>query len=122
MTTRYALQPSKRLVESIHEVWIDPDSKAAFQNLAASHGLSVRGALTQIIEKHARIREPFSPRSSRPWAGEAAKGRARYTAALPGVEVAPDVAMALLIDANRVCIRRTEAVRQLVWRCIQASA
>ncbi len=37
------------------------------------------------------------------------------------VEVSTSASMALLIDANRAGIRLTEAVRQLVWRCVQAS-
>ncbi|MCF3490958.1 hypothetical protein GUV62_04280 [Stenotrophomonas maltophilia] len=122
--SRYTLQPKRNnmpLVETIHETWIDAPSKAAFQALAAAQSLSMRAALAQLIEQHARIREPFSPRCPTPWAGEA-KGRERYKTALPSVQVAPQVAMALLIDANRVGIRQTEAVRQLVWRCIQASA
>jgi len=122
MTKRYILRPPQRLVETIHETWIDAPSKAAFQALAAAQGLSMRAALAQLIEQHARIREPFSPRRPTPWAGEAAKGRVRYTAALPSVDVPPDVAMTLLSDSNRVGIRQTEAVRQLVWRCIHASA
>ncbi len=122
MTKRYILRPPQRLVETIHETWIDAPSKAAFQALAAAQGLSMRAALAQLIEQHAQIREPFSPRRPTPWAGEAAKRRVRYKAALPSVQVAPDVAMALLIDANRIGIRQTEAVRQLVWRCIHASA
>lgn len=122
MTRRYVLRPPERLVETIHETWIDAPSKAAFQALAAAQGLSMRAALAQLIEQHAQIREPFSPRRPTPWTGEASKGRERYKTALPNVQTAPDVAMALLIDANRAGIRLTEAVRQLVWRCIQASA
>ncbi|CAO3301865.1 TPA: hypothetical protein UL927_000177 [Stenotrophomonas maltophilia] len=123
--SRYTLQPKRNnmpLVETIHETWIDAPSKAAFQALAAAQGLSMRAALAQLIEQHAQIREPFSPRRPTPWTGEAAKGRERYKTALPSVQVAPQVAMALLIDANRIGIRQPEAVRQLVWRCIQSSA
>jgi len=121
---RYALPPkqnAKRLVETIHEVWIDPASKTAFQALAAEQGWTMRSALTRIIEQHALIREPFEPRRPKPWARVPDDERVRYIAALPSVDVSPDVAMALLIDANRAGIRLTEAVRQLVWRCIQAS-
>lgn len=121
MTKRYILRPPERLVETIHETWIDAPSKAAFQALAAAQGLSMRAALAQLIEQHAHIREPFSPRCPTPWTGEAT-GRERYKTALPSVQVAPQVAMALLLDANRVGIRQPEAVRQLVWRCIQSSA
>lgn len=124
MTSRYVLPPkpnAKRLVETIHEVWIDPLSKRAFQALAAEQGWTMRSALTRLIEQHALIREPFAPRRPKPWATVPDHKRVRYTAALPSVDVSPDVAMALLIDANRVGIRLTEAVRQLVWRCIQAS-
>jgi len=122
MTKRYILRPPKRLVETIHETWIDAPSKAAFQALAAAQGLSMRAALTQLIEQHALIREPFSSRRPTPWSGDAAKGRMRYTAALPGMQVVPHAVTALRIDANRAGIRLTEAVRQLVWRCIQSSA
>lgn len=75
--SRYTLQPKRNnmpLVETIHETWIDAPSKAAFQALAAAQGLSMRAALAQLIEQHAQIREPFSPRRPTPWTGEAAKG------------------------------------------------
>lgn len=124
MTSRYTLSPkqkARRLAETIHEVWIDPASKGAFQRLAAAQGLSMRAALIQLLEQHAQIREPFSPRRPKPWTAVPADERVRYTAALPSVDVAPDVAMALLIDANRAGIRLTEATRQLVWRCIRSS-
>ncbi|MCE4343793.1 hypothetical protein ABQZ99_013780 [Xanthomonas hortorum pv. vitians] len=110
--TRYILHPKKkteRSVHQIHETRIDPASKQAFQALAAAQGLSMRAALTQLVEQHAVIREPFTARQPR---GE----RAHYTAMLPEVEVSPDVALALLIDANQAGIRMTEGIRQLVWR------
>lgn len=125
MTSRYALPPRqtvKRSVETIHEVWIDPASKAAFQALAGEQGWTMRAALTRLIEQHALIREPFRPRRSNPWGQVPAGERVRYTAALPSVEVSSDAAMVLLIDRNRTGIRLPEAVRQLVWRCIRASA
>lgn len=123
--SRYTLQPKRNnmpLVETIHETWIDAPSKAAFQALAAAQGLSMRAALAQLIEQHAQIREPFSPRRPTPWTGEAAKGRERYRAALPSVQLGLHAVTALQIDANRAGIRLTEAVRQLVWLCIQANA
>ena len=118
--TRYALhhkQKTERLVDHIHETRIDAPSLQAFRALAAVQGLSVRGGLQQLIEQHAVIREPFGPRVR---AQHGREGK-RYAAVLPGVEVAPDVGLALLIDANRAGIRMTEAVRQLVWRCVLAS-
>lgn len=124
MTNPYRLHPRQKdqpLVDTIHEVRIDSPSKKAFQSLAKAQRLSMRAALTQLIEQHAEIRECFSPRRPRPWAGIASSRRCPYDAALPEVEVSTSASMALLIDANRAGIRLTEAVRQLVWRCVQAS-
>ncbi len=124
MTTRYTLKPkqkTERRLDSIHETRIDAPSKQAFQALAAAQGLSVRAALTQLIEQHAVIREPFTARQPRRWGVEAGGSKLHYNAMLPRVEVSPAVFMALIMDANRAGIRLTEAVRQLVWRCVQAS-
>ncbi|HEL5579539.1 TPA: hypothetical protein ACXIGC_000504 [Stenotrophomonas maltophilia] len=124
MTTAYRLHPRQKeqpLVDTIHEVRIDSPSKKAFQSLAKVQRLSMRAALTQLIEQHAEIRKCFSPRRPRPWAGIASSRRCPYDAALPEVEVSTSASLALLIDANRAGIRLAEAVRQLVWRCVQAS-
>lgn len=124
MTIPYRLHPRQKdqpLVDTIHEVRIDSPSKKAFQSLARAQRLSMRAALTQLIEQHAEIRECFSPRRPRPWGRIASSRRCPYDAALPEVEVSTSASMALLIDANRAGIRLTEAVRQLVWRCVQVS-
>ncbi len=125
MTAHYTLEPKQkavRLVDSIHETRIDPPSKHAFRALGAAQGLSMRAALTQLVEQHARIRQPFQRVGPLPWGIKATNGDGRYTSILPAFQVAPDVSMALLIDANRAGIRLTEAVRQLVWRCVRASS
>ena len=119
--TRYALhrkQKTERLDVVLHETHIDPLSKAAFRALAAAEGLSMRAALTQLAEQHLEIREPFSPR--RPQTRRLGN-RVRYTSALPEVVVSPGAFRALQLDAERAGIRLTEALRQLVWRCVQAS-
>ncbi len=62
MTTAYRLHPRQKeqpLVDTIHEVRIDSPSKKAFQSLAKAQRLSMRAALTQLIEQHAEIRECF---------------------------------------------------------------
>lgn len=123
MTGRYTLKPKQkagRLVDSIHETRIDPASKDAFRALAAAQGLSMRAALAQLVEQHVVIRERFQRLCPRPWGGATTGERVRYAATLPAFEVAPDVGLALLIDANRAGVRLTEAVRQLVWRCVEA--
>jgi len=123
MTARYTLKPqqkNQRRVETIHPVKVDLPTKTAFDALARSQGLSSRAALTQLINLHAVLRQPFEPRNPRPWGVNGAPCRPIYTAALPAVQVSPEDGMALLIDANRAGIRMTEAVRQLVVRCVQA--
>lgn len=123
MTARYTLKPqqkTQRRVETIHPVKVDLPTKTAFDALARSRGLSSRAALTQLIELHAVLRQPFEPRTPRPWGVNGSPSRPIYTAALPAVLVSPEDGMALLIDANRAGIRMTEAVRQLVVRCVQA--
>lgn len=123
MTARYTLKPqqkTQRRVETIHPVKVDLPTKTAFDALARSQGLSSRAALTQLINLHAVLRQPFEPRSPRPWGVDGSPCRPIYTAALPAVQVSPEDGMALLIDANRAGIRMTEAVRQLVVRCVQA--
>lgn len=123
MTTGYTLHPRKRPVvpfDAIHETRIDAQSKERLQLLAKAQGLSMRAALTQLVVQHAEIREPFHGASKRSRkAGQ--DGRGRYTEMLPEIHVSPDVGMTLLIDANRAGIRLTEAMRQLVWRCIHVS-
>lgn len=123
MTGRYTLRPKQkagRLMDSIHETRIDSASRDAFRALAAAQGLSMRAALAQLLEQHAVIREPIRPIGKKPWGVEAIGERERYTATLPAFEVAPAVGLALLIDANRAGVRLTEAMRQLVWRCVQS--
>lgn len=123
MTARYTLkrqQKTQRRVETIHPVKVDLPTKTAFDALARSQGLSSRAALTQLIELHAVLRQPFEPRTPRPWGVNGSPKRPVYTAALPAVQVSPEDGMALLIDANRAGIRMTEAVRQLVMRCVLA--
>lgn len=123
MTLRYTLKPqpkTQRRVETIHPVKVDLATKTAFDDLARSQGLSSRAALAQLITLHAQLRQPFEPRTPRPWGINAALDRTTYNAALPAVQVSPEDGMALLIDANRAGIRMTEAVRQLVVRCVQA--
>jgi len=123
MTARYTLKPQQRTqrrVETIHPVKVDLETKAAFDALARSQGLSSRAALTQLIELHAVLRQPFVPRTPRLWGVNGSPKRPVYTAALPAVQVSPEDGMALLIDANRAGIRMTEAVRQLVMRCVRA--
>ncbi|MEV5118005.1 hypothetical protein [Stenotrophomonas indicatrix] len=125
MTARYTLKPQQKTehrVEPIHPVKIDPATKAAFDALARSQGLSSRAALAQLITLHVQLRQPFEPRTRRPWRINAAPDRTTYDAALPAVKVSPEDGMALLIDANRAGIRMTEAVRQLVVRCVQAGS
>ncbi|UKE46259.1 hypothetical protein [Xanthomonas cerealis] len=123
MTARYTLKPqqkTQRRVETIHPVKVDMATKTAFDDLARSQGLSSRAALTQLINLHAVLRQPFEPRTPRPWGVKGSPERPVYIAALPAVQVSPEDGMALLIDANRAGIRMTEAVRQLVVRCVQA--
>lgn len=123
MTTGYTLRPKQkpeRLMDAIHEARIDAQSKQQFQALAASQGLSMRAALTQLVKQHAEVREPFqelSKRSKTRRLGEPG----HFTEMLPEVQVLSDVGLALRIDANRAGIRLAEAMRQLVWRCIQES-
>jgi len=123
VTARYSLKPqqkTQRRVETIHPVKVDLPTKTAFDALARSQGLSSRAALTQLINLHAVLRQPFEPRNPRPWGVNGSPSRPIYTAALPAVLVSPDVGLALLIDANRAHIRIPEAIRQLVARCVQA--
>ncbi|WP_068832748.1 hypothetical protein [Xanthomonas graminis] len=123
MTARYTLKPqqkTQRRVETIHPVKVDQGTKAAFDALARSQGLSSRAALTQLINLHAVLRQPFEPRTPRPWGVKGSPERLVYTAALPSLMVSPDVGLALLIDGKRAGIRLPEAIRQLVWRCVQA--
>jgi len=123
MIAGYTLHPRKRSAvpfDAIHETRIDAQSKEQFQLLAKAQGLSMRAALTQLVEQHAEIREPFRGASKRSrMAGK--QGFGRYTEMLPEIHVSPDVGLTLLIDANRAGIRLTEAMRQLVWRCIHVS-
>ncbi len=123
MTTGYTLHPRQTTlvpIDAIHETRIDAQSKEQFQLLAKARGLSLRAALTQLVEQHAEIREPFhgaikrSRKVGQEWRG-------RYTEMLPEIHVSPGVGLTLLIDANRAGIRVTEAMRQLVWRCIHVS-
>ena len=123
MTASYILRPrpkAQRLVDVIHEARIDAQSKNQFQELATAQGLSLRAALTQLVEQHAEIREPFHGASKRPRTGSHGE-RGGYIEMLPEIHVSPAVGLALLIDANRAGIRLTEALRQLVWRSINVS-
>jgi len=113
----YTLKPKqpKADLEEIYAARIAPDVLAAFARLAAEQGLSVQAALTQLIREHAQVRQPFAKRV------RLQKGGQRYTAMLPECWVESHVAMALLIDGNRAGIKKAEAVRQLVSRCLAAS-
>jgi len=110
-------KPPKADLEEIYAARIAPDVLAAFSSLAAEQGLSVQAALTQLLREPAQVRQPFAKRV-RLQNG----GGQRYTAMLPECWVEPHVAMALLIDGNRAGIKRGEAVRQLVSRCLAASS
>ncbi len=123
MTTGYALRPKQKrqcMMDAIHEARIDAPSKERFQALAAAHGLSMRAALTQLVEQQAEMREPFQELSKRSKKRRLGEPR-HFTEMLPEVQVRDDVGLALRIDANRAGIRLAEAMRQLVWRCIQES-
>ncbi len=114
----YSLKPKPPKVglEEIYAARVAPDVLAAFSSLAAEQGLSVQAALTQLIRDHAQVRQPFAKRV-RLQKG----GGQRYTAMLPECWVEPHVAMALLIDGNWAGIKKAEAVRQLVSRCLAAN-
>lgn len=115
----YTLKPKTPKVglEEIYAARIAPDVLAAFSSLAAGQGLSVQAALTQLLREHAQVRQTFAKRV-RLQKG----GGQRYMAMLPECWVEPHVAMALLIDGNRAGIKKAEAVRQLVSRCLAASS
>jgi hypothetical protein len=109
-------KPPKVGLEEIYASRIAPEVLAAFSSLAAQQGLSVQAALTQLLREHAQVRRPFAERER----FQKRVGQ-RYTAMLPECWVEPHVAMALLIDGNRAGIKKAEAVRQLVTRCLAAS-
>lgn len=117
MSYKLKPEPPKVGLEQIYAARIVPDVLTAFSSLAAEQGLSVQAALTQLLREHAQVRQPFSERV-RLQKGEGQ----RYTVMLPECWVEPHVAMALLIDGNRAGIKRGEAVRQLVNRCLAASS
>lgn len=112
----YTIPPKQPVLCRLPMVRLEPDKAAAFRALARLQGLKPTAALATLVGIHAEVRQPFSPRSRK------ASGQGeRYTAALPDLHVPGEVASPLVDDARAAGISHTEALRQLVDRCLEQS-
>lgn len=113
MSNPYALPANPQDDHRLPMVRIAPEKAAAFRDLAHRNRLSSTAALAALVNTHATIRQPLTPRV-RKGQGESA----RFTAALPDCRVSVKAGDALRADAQAAGVSLTEALRQLVDRCL----
>jgi acetyl esterase/lipase len=113
LTNHYVIPSKPQDVHRLPMVRLDPDKAASFRKLARSKGLSATAALAALVNTHAQVRQPLSPRV-RKAQGESA----RFTAVLPDCRVSVMASDALRDDAKAAGVSLTEALRQLVDRCL----
>jgi type II secretory pathway component PulM len=111
MTNSYAIPSKPQGDHRLPMVRLDPDKAASFRKLARRKGLSTTAALAALVNTHAQVRQPLSPRI-RKAQGESA----RFTAALPDCRVSATASDALRADAQAAGVSLAEALRQLVDR------
>lgn len=111
MSNPYAIPSKPQDDHRLPMVRLAPEKAAAFRDLAHRNGLSTTAALAALVNTHAQVRQPLSPRIRK------AKGEsARFTAALPDCRVSATASDALRADAQAAGVSLTEALRQLVDR------
>lgn len=109
----YAIPSKPQDDHRLPMVRIAPKKAAAFRALAHRNGLSSTAALAALVNTHTTVRQPLTPRV-RKGQGESA----RFTAALPDCRVSVKAGDALRADAQAAGVSLTEALRQLVDRCL----
>ena len=115
MPEPYALTQAPRQPETVRLTMarLDPEQSLAFRSHARVHGLSVTAALVQLVEAHAKERQPFQRPKRRP------RGQsAYYSATLAAPWVLPEIGACLVEDARAAGITQSEAFRQLIARSL----
>jgi len=117
MPNPYTIPRKQPVLCRLPMVRLEPNKAAAFRALARQQGLRPTAALATLVGIHAEVRQPFNGRSRK----ATGKGE-RYTAALPDLQVPGEVASPFMEDVRAAGISRTEALRQLVERCLEQSS